>query len=419
MSGRVLLRVAGCLWPLRNVAVAAALLAVAVGVGPVRVAPASPENPQSYHDLVVRDGAANYWLLDEASGSLAVDSIADRDLTGVPPTWGLEGPGPELAGAGFLPEQKLNHIASWPLDNFSVEAWFFSSSSTCFNALQEVVGVNNFLRFGADGWGVYVYAEPCGVPGTLRLNVRQVDVIGSATSPVVSVNEWHHVVVTRSNGVWSLYLDDTLVGTSSSGVPLNGNRFWIAQDFYGEYSGFYLNGGMSSVAFYTAVLTGPLVHEHYLAGLLGIPDTESPADDALVGEDVVVLETDELEGEVSYQYQLTLASDPSFASPIVDSGWLPTTSTFLPPEDALTPGQTYLWRVRSQLASGETSLWSGVAQFTHNPLRLGAREYWPIWSRGPISVNQANGNLVLGAPGPSFPTAVGSLSASATFNAHD
>jgi len=51
--------------------------------------------------------------------------------------------------------------------------------------------------------------------------------------------------------------------------------------------------------------------------------------------------------------------------------------------------------------------------------RLGSDSRWPMWSNGPLAVNETTGNLVIAAPTPSFPTAAGTLSVPITFNELD
>jgi RHS repeat-associated protein len=47
---------------------------------------------------------------------------------------------------------------------------------------------------------------------------------------------------------------------------------------------------------------------------------------------------------------------------------------------------------------------------------LGSASDFPMWSHGPISVNEATGNGIVSVPTPSYPTATGSLSFSLTYN---
>jgi YD repeat-containing protein len=51
--------------------------------------------------------------------------------------------------------------------------------------------------------------------------------------------------------------------------------------------------------------------------------------------------------------------------------------------------------------------------------RLGVRDYWPIWKAGPLAVNEANGNLILSLPSPSYPSVVGALALAITYNSQD
>ncbi len=55
---------------------------------------------------------------------------------------------------------------------------------------------------------------------------------------------------------------------------------------------------------------------------------------------------------------------------------------------------------------------------TYEP-RLGTDSRWPMWSSGPLAVNETTGNLVVSLPTPSFPTAAGTLSVPITFNELD
>ena len=109
----------------------------------------------------------------------------------------------------------------------------------------------------------------------------------------------------------------------------------------------------------------------------------------------------------------------------VDSGYLGATDTFTVPSGALKDGCTYSWSVRT------TDFWdrdddtssespqSDSGLFRVRVPELGLRDYWPMWSRGPVAVNEATGNLVLAVPGPSYPTAAGSLGASLAYNLLD
>src|SRR5438067_20707 len=55
-----------------------------------------------------------------------------------------------------------------------------------------------------------------------------------------------------------------------------------------------------------------------------------------------------------------------------------------------------------------------VGMFVVETAALGAPGYYPVWSHGPVSVNEAQGNAIVSLPTPSYPTATGSLGPTAT-----
>lgn len=129
---------------------------------------------------------------------------------------------------------------------------------------------------------------------------------------------------------------------------------------------------------------------------------------------------------LAYRYRVSTVN-PTTACPSVsvDSDYLWNTRTFAVPSGYLRDGCSYTWTVQTsdmiQRDDGTTnqSGVSGSRTFNVRLPKLGLRDYWPIWSSAGVAVNQATGNLVLGAPGPEFPTAAGSLSASLTYNSLD
>jgi RHS repeat-associated protein len=113
-------------------------------------------------------------------------------------------------------------------------------------------------------------------------------------------------------------------------------------------------------------------------------------------------------------YQFQVASDSGFSSVVSDSGSLPGTNTYTPPPSALTNGQSYYWRWKT--ASGS---WSSGRTFTPNQTHLGASDGSPVWSNGPLAVNEVNGNLLVSLGGPSYPSIAGALSAALSYNSLD
>jgi hypothetical protein len=123
---------------------------------------------------------------------------------------------------------------------------------------------------------------------------------------------------------------------------------------------------------------------------------------------------------VQLKYEFQLSKTSAFTSIVLDSGWL-TTSIYGVPAGALEDETNYYWRIRvSNPGLTQTSGWTPNSNYFHVSLpKLGARDYWPIWSHGPLAVNEVNGNLVLSLPTPSYPTATGSLGFSLTYNSQE
>lgn len=119
---------------------------------------------------------------------------------------------------------------------------------------------------------------------------------------------------------------------------------------------------------------------------------------------------------LSYQFRVSSAQACTApVSPAAESGWNPSTTTWTVPPGVLQDGQPYYWCARTA-DFAEESAWSVAERFEIRVLKLGSRDYWPMWSHGPLAVNQATGNLVVSLPGPSYPTAVGAMGASVTYN---
>jgi RHS repeat-associated protein len=123
-------------------------------------------------------------------------------------------------------------------------------------------------------------------------------------------------------------------------------------------------------------------------------------------------------GSDTLSYDFQVASDAGFVNVLASANWNTTTSTWTVPAGLLKDGVTYYWRARAcgLACPADPSAWSGGQSFQVRLPKLGIRDYWPIWSHGPLAVNEANGNLVVSLPGPSYPTAAGSMGTSLTYN---
>ena len=125
-------------------------------------------------------------------------------------------------------------------------------------------------------------------------------------------------------------------------------------------------------------------------------------------------------GDLIY-VQFQVSTNSGYTNIVADSGWMPTTWTYTVPDGALhndirsTSGVTFYWRARAKDTGGSTSGWA-ISSFAVKLSLVGVGGNWPTFERGPVSVNEATGNLVAQAPGPSFPTIVGGMGVAPTFN---
>ena len=146
---------------------------------------------------------------------------------------------------------------------------------------------------------------------------------------------------------------------------------------------------------------------------------DSPDDGATLPSVTPVLKAKLIDSTGPIHYEFQVAENATFTQNVHTSELIPTTQTLTVPPGWLKDGNTapYYWRVRGYFGS-YVGGWTPARSFNVRVPKLGVRDYWPMWSAGPMAVNQANGNLVLSVPGPSYPTALSSLSAAATYNHH-
>jgi RHS repeat-associated protein len=147
----------------------------------------------------------------------------------------------------------------------------------------------------------------------------------------------------------------------------------------------------------------------------------TPAAGASLRTSTPVLSVSAADTEGVAWYEFQIAGDAGFVTtPVVaDSGWESTTNTWTVPAGCLKDGTTYYWRVRAIDAYGGVSGWTAARSFDVNLPKLGLRDSWPIWSHGPVAVNEATGNLIVSVPGPSYPLANRSMGVSLTYNSLD
>jgi RHS repeat-associated protein len=203
----------------------------------------------------------------------------------------------------------------------------------------------------------------------------------------------------------------------------NGTQYWwrvTADDGVGPAT-------LSSVGTFTPAIPWPTVTSPSPLNTPTVP-TLTPT--------ISVIQADSEGDPIQFSYEV--APGPSFgATDVASSAWqgtsLPSasdpthvTSAYVVPQQiggnpVLVNGQTYWYRVQARhLDANGNPLGTGGAwetgTFTVGLNWLGKDGSWPFFSHGPLSVNEANGNLVVSLPGPSYAAMVGSLSAPLSYN---
>lgn len=218
----------------------------------------------TYAGQVAQSNPANFWRLNEASGSTAIDSmrVAGYNLTkGSGATFGQAGPTGDGSTAALFDGTANGDFTSGAITPgystaISFEAWVYN---TGWDVSHETV-----VNFGAQG--IYLSIEN-GFPfmsihvGTQYTN-RQV------TPAALSLNEWHHVVGTWESGdLLRLYSDGKEATSYSNGVVRSGTLSASAAVYIGTFGGSSIpySGRIADVAWYTRKLTAAEIMQHYIA----------------------------------------------------------------------------------------------------------------------------------------------------------
>jgi RHS repeat-associated protein len=208
--------------------------------------------------------------------------------------------------------------------------------------------------------------------------------------------------------------DNALMATGSGPVVNSGSASaWTVTTTLGIGQCYYWYAQAGNTDGHSSASVGPL-------GLYippPVPTLNSPSTGVTLTTATPVMSASATSGEAIY-YEFQIATDSGFTNVVADSGPLPTTNTWTVPAGLLNDGTTYYWRAEAADQDGVYSAWSSgpAPSFSIRLPKLGLRDYWPIWSHGPLAVNEANGNLVVPVPGPSYPTSAGSMGGSLTYN---
>jgi len=239
----------------------------------------------------------------------------------------------------------------------------------------------------------------------------------SATAQTGAISGW---TIPSSTGVYYITSWASLSGISKTGYSCL--RMHLSGGQPTGYNLLQLASADNTNGWIVPRLT--VVYNNTAPTVPGVDSPSNPASPPAIPSVTPVLKvtpsTDPQGDPVSYQFQVAASTDTSFTSPVASSSWLPATVTWTVPPGSLKDGLSYIWRARAEDNWGATSGWTATSpQFNVRLTKLGSRGTWPMWSHGALGVNESNGNLVVSVPGPSYPSAAGSLGASLSYNSQD
>ena len=221
--------------------------------------------PLTYREIVLSDGPIAYYRLAETSGAVAKDETGNHDGTyAVSGSIDYNQPGP----AASVPSVRFrdtahvsaNSVAMLPVSTFA------SYTLEAFVVL-EVLGTSTFfLNFAASGGGGAPSLWVDDTTQKFRYSAPTID------STVVIGLTWHHLAVTVSGTMVSIYVDGAFDTSGTDGAPSpDRGRFTIGSTFSAGAdggAGYYntaFKGRLAEVAVYGKALSPARIAAHYAA----------------------------------------------------------------------------------------------------------------------------------------------------------
>ena len=233
-----------------------------VKTGYVTVGSQPPPVTGDYPSTVKADNPAGYWRLGDSGTSVAAElGPSGTAVGGVTSAPGAIVNDPDTAKAfdgstGYL---SIPDAASLnPTGDLSVEAWVNPRVVHSGVAVQ---------KGGSSGYSVWQYRLAMTSGGQWRGTVFVGGTAYAVTAPGTgALGTWTHLVLTRSSGTLSLYVDGTLAATAASSGALNTTSSILAVGRSGASATSYFNGTIDEVAVYDHALTAAEVAAHKQRG---------------------------------------------------------------------------------------------------------------------------------------------------------
>lgn len=209
-----------------------------------------------YAEIVLADSPSGFWRLDEASGVAANDEVGTNDGTyDNTPTLGVASLAPDGTGSAVTcvagNSERIRFPGNSLTTNGSIEFWF--DDWTAGAAL-----LRDSTSAGGTGWIVHDSA------GTFSVRIAgTTDIATSKTTAQMRDGNRHHVVVTKSGANVVVYVDNVIVGTSSSAANTASVSPWILCR-NGDI-GAHTTATVDEFAIYPTALSAARVSAHYNA----------------------------------------------------------------------------------------------------------------------------------------------------------
>jgi hypothetical protein len=225
-------------------------------------------------------GTVSLWKFDEASGTIAKDSVGTNDgrITGSTSwTTGKVNGGLDFDGTdGRVAIGAANDVALTETSPFSISAWI-NSNDVFYNS------INDYGQVIASNYMGEVYGTDRGeysamfriIDGFLQFAVNKKQEAVTRVQTPITIG-WHFVTATYDGSVMKVYVDGVLKqsGTRSFGGSSPNTRGWNLGDFsaetvssHGHRSVFY--GTLDEVALYNEALTDSEIGQIYNSGASG------------------------------------------------------------------------------------------------------------------------------------------------------
>lgn len=238
----------------------------------VKVTATNGQALSEYGSQVVRDGAVNYWPLDDSKA-------ASEDLVGSSPM-NLSSKGVQRGAASLLPSGKaVSFRSTWFSDGhastakaapapttFSTELWFKTDTTSG----GPLLGYGSSASGASKNRDRVIYMRN---NGTLSFMTYPGKVTTLTTDKSYNDGRWHHVVATLSPTAGSvLYVDGKVAAQDATMTTAQSfSGYWrlagdSASGLAGKPSNDYFTGTVDEVAVYGSALSADAVAAHYALG---------------------------------------------------------------------------------------------------------------------------------------------------------